>query len=138
MPLYSLSNALKLLRKKDLKKSKITILGLAFRGGVADSRLSPTYTLVKKLLQLKITNIIIHDPLSSDETLIGKSKTIQITKDLEFAISNRDLIILSTDHMEYSSLTPEQLGKTPIYDGRGLLDYSLFDPKIFKGIGHPK
>ncbi len=137
MPLYSLSNALKLLRKKDLKKSKITILGLAFRGGVADTRLSPTYALVKKLLQLKITNIIIHDPLSSDETLIGKNKTIQITKDLEFAISNRDLIILSTDHIEYSGLTPEQLGKTPIYDGRGLLNYGLFDSKTFKGIGHP-
>ncbi len=137
MPLYSLSHALKLLRKKDVKKSKITILGLSFRGGVADTRLSPTYALVKKLLQLKITNIIIHDPLSNDETLVGKNKTIQITDDLKFATTNRDLIILAADHKEYSGLTPEQTGKTPIYDGRGLLDFNSFDSKTFKGIGHP-
>ena len=75
MPFYAISNALKLISKKDKKKSKITILGLAFRGGVADTRLSPTYTLVRKLLQLKITDIIIHDPLSNDELLVAKNKT---------------------------------------------------------------
>jgi UDP-N-acetyl-D-mannosaminuronate dehydrogenase len=126
---------LKLISKKDKKKSKITILGLSFRGGVADTRLSPTYVLIKKLLQLKITDIIIHDPLSNDEVLNSKNKNLKITKDLEYALKNRDLIILSTDHREYSDLTPEQVGKTPIYDGRGLLDQNLFDKKLFKGIG---
>ena len=62
MPSYALSNALKLVSKKDKRKSRITILGLSFRGGVADTRLSPTYALIKKLLLLKITDIIIHDP----------------------------------------------------------------------------
>jgi nucleotide sugar dehydrogenase len=135
MPSYSLTSALKLISKKDKKKSKITILGLSFRGGVADTRLSPTYALIKKLLQLKITDIIIHDPLSNDEVLSSKNKNLKITKDLEYALKNRDLIILSTDHREYSDLTPEQVGKTPIYDGRGLLDQNLFDKKLFKGIG---
>lgn len=135
MPFYALSNALKLIRKKDIKKSKITILGLAFRGGVADTRLSPTYTLVRKLLQLNITDIIIHDPLSNDELLVAKNKTIKITNDLEFSIKNRDLIILATDHKEYSDLSQEKTGKTPIYDGRGLLDQNSFDTKLFKGIG---
>jgi nucleotide sugar dehydrogenase len=137
MPLYAISNAIKLITKKDIKKSKITILGLSFRGGVADTRLSPTYTLVRKLLQLKVTDIIIHDPLSNDESLVDKNKTIKITNDLDYAIKNRDLIILATDHKEYSSLSKEQTGKSPIYDGRGLLNQNSFDTKLFKGIGRP-
>jgi nucleotide sugar dehydrogenase len=135
MPLYTVSNAIKLITKRDIKKSKITILGLAFRGGVADTRFSPTYTLIRKLLQLKITDIIIHDPISNDELLVAKNKTIKITNDLDYATKNRDLIILATDHKEYSGLSKEQTGKTPIYDGRGILDQNLFDAKIFKGIG---
>ncbi|MGN6822357.1 MAG: nucleotide sugar dehydrogenase [Candidatus Nitrosocosmicus sp.] len=135
MPSYSLSNALKLISKKDKKKSKITILGLSFRGDVADTRLSPTYALVKKLLQLKITDLIIHDPLSNDELLISKNKNVKITDDLDYALKNRDLIILATDHSIYSDLTPEKIGKTPIFDGRGMLDQKLFDTKLYKGIG---
>ncbi len=135
MPTYALSKALKMISKKDIKKAKITILGLSFRGGVSDTRLSPTYNLVKRLLQLKITNIIIHDPMSNDESLVAKNKTIKITNDLEFSIKNRDLIILATDHKEYSALSKEKTGKTPIYDGRGLLNQSSFDGASFKGIG---
>lgn len=135
MPNYALSKALKMISKKDVKKARVTILGLSFRGGVSDTRLSPTYNLVKKLLQLKITNIIIHDPMSNDESLVAKNKTIKITNDLEFSIKNRDLIILATDHREYSALSKEKTGKTPIYDGRGLLNQSSFDAALFKGIG---
>jgi len=137
MPSYVLSKALKLLTKKDIKKSKITVLGLAFRGGVSDTRLSPTYNLVKKLLKLKITNIIIHDPLAKDDLLISKNKTIKITTDLDSSIKNRDLIILATDHKEYSNLSQEKIGNTPIYDGRGLLNQNSFDPELFKGVGRP-
>jgi nucleotide sugar dehydrogenase len=137
MPLYALSKALKLISKNNLKKSKITVLGLAFRGGVSDTRLSPTYNLVKKLLQLKITNIIIHDPLAKDDLLISENKTIKITNDLDYSIKNRDLIILATDHKEYSDLSQEKIGSTPIYDGRGSLNQNLFDSELFKGIGRP-
>jgi nucleotide sugar dehydrogenase len=135
MPTYALSKALKMISKKDIKKAKITILGLSFRGGVSDTRLSPTYSLIKKLLQLKIPNIIIHDPIANDELLVAKNKTIKITNDLDFSIKNRDLIILATDHKEYSALSKEKTGKTPIYDGRGLLNPNSFDTGSFKGIG---
>lgn len=138
MPSYALSKALSLVSKKrDKKKPKITILGLAFRGGVSDTRLSPTYNLVRKLLKLKITNIVIHDPLAKDDLLVSRHKTIKITSDLDFSIKNRDLIILATDHNEYSGLSKEKTGKTPVYDGRGLLDHGSFDAGLFKGIGRP-
>jgi UDP-N-acetyl-D-mannosaminuronate dehydrogenase len=137
MPGYALSKALKMISKKEIKKARITILGLSFRGGVSDTRLSPTYSLIKKLLRLKITNIIIHDPLAKDELLVAKNKTIKITNDLDFSIKNRDLIILATDHKEYSVLSKEKTGKTPIYDGRGLLNPNSFDTAFFRGIGRP-
>ena len=54
---------------------------------------------------------------------------------LEYALKNRDLIILATDHKEYVNLSKAQTGKTPIYDGRGLLSKDSFDTKLFKGIG---
>ncbi len=47
MPAYALSKALKMISKRDIKKARITILGLSFRGGVSDTRLSPTYSLLK-------------------------------------------------------------------------------------------
>ncbi len=73
--------------------------------------------------------------MSKDESLVAKNKTIKITNDLEFSIKNRDLIILATDHKEYSDLSKEKTGKTPIYDGRGLLNQNAFDAALFKGIG---
>src|ERR671939_356490 len=48
MPKFCVLQAIKLLnaRKKLVKKSIISLLGLAFRGGVSDPRLSPTYTVI--------------------------------------------------------------------------------------------
>ncbi len=41
-------------------------------------------------------------------SLAAKNKTIKITNDLDFSIKNRDLIILATDHKEYSGLSKEK------------------------------
>ncbi len=135
MPSYALSKALKLIRKKDLKKSKITILGLAFRGGVSDTRLSPTYDLINKLVNLKIKDILIHDPLVKDDPLLSKYKTVKLVNDLDLAVADRDLIILATNHDEYTSLSNQKIGKTPIYDGRGILDPTKFELGQFEGLG---
>ncbi len=138
MPSYALSRALKLLSsKKDLKKIKVTILGLAFRGGVSDTRLSPTYDIVQKLLRLKVKDVVIHDPLAKDDSLVSKHPSITITNDLNFSITNRDLIILSTDHIEYKSLPENIIGNTPVYDGRGILNQYDFSERLFGGIGRP-
>jgi UDP-N-acetyl-D-mannosaminuronate dehydrogenase len=80
---------------------------------------------------------VIHDPLAKDDQLAYKHKTIKVTNDLAFSIKNRDLIILATDHNEYFGLSKEKTGKTPIYDGRGLLNNGSFDAGSFKGIGRP-
>ncbi len=135
MPSYALSKALKLMKKRDIKRSKITILGLAFRGAVSDTRLSPTYELIKELVNLKVKDVIIHDPLVKDDLLLSKYKTVKLVNDLDSAVINRDLIILATNHPEYTNLTNEKIGKTPIYDGRGILDPTKFELAQFGCIG---
>ncbi|HET6590797.1 MAG TPA: nucleotide sugar dehydrogenase [Candidatus Nitrosocosmicus sp.] len=137
MPSYTLSKALKMLGRGQLRKSKITILGLAFRGGVSDTRLSPTYDLLRELVKLKIKDVIVHDPLVKDDALIKKFKNATLVSDLNYAITGRDLIILATNHKEYLELNSSAVGSTPIYDGRGYLDKRKFEDSFFAGIGRP-
>lgn len=137
MPLYSLSKALRLIRGRYSRKSKITILGLAFRGGVSDTRLSPTFDLLRELSRLKIKDVIVHDPLVKDNELIKKYKDVKLVSDLNYAISGRDLIILATNHREYEIIDSSMLGHTPIYDGRGFLNPLKFERNLYGGIGRP-
>lgn len=137
MPKYSLIKALKLIKGRYSRKSKITILGLAFRGGVSDTRLSPTFDLLRELAKLKIKDVIIHDPLVKDDRLLGKFKDVKLVSNLNDAIFERDLIILATNHKEYSNIDPSILGKTPIYDGRGFLNPEKFEKDLYGGIGRP-
>lgn len=137
MPKYSLYKALKLIKGRYSRRSKITILGLAFRGGVSDTRLSPTFELLKELARLKIKDVIVHDPLVTDSELITKFKNARLVSDLTEAISERDLIILATNHKEYFNIDPFILGKTPIYDGRGILHPEMFEKDLYGGIGRP-
>ena len=53
MPLYCVKNALRLIKNLDLTKSIVTLLGLAFRGDISDTRLSPTYEVIKILRKLR-------------------------------------------------------------------------------------
>lgn len=137
MPAYSLNNALKMLPRKGIRQAKITILGLAFRGGVSDTRLSPTYEIVKELTKLKIKDVIVHDPLVKEDNLISKHKNVELVNNLDYAVTNRDLIILATNHQEYLMLNTSITGQTPIYDGRGYLNPGDFEKNLYRGIGRP-
>jgi nucleotide sugar dehydrogenase len=155
MPAYSVERAIELLEEQEenynnskkqgreqLKKGFvnkreviITLLGLAFRGGVSDTRLSPTYKVVEEFQKLKVKEIRIHDPLViNDPFLLGKQNII-LTSNLNEAIQGTDLVMLIADHPEYRTLTPDDLGGVPVYDGRGILDRSKFDHTAFASIG---
>src|SRR5215203_3771817 len=154
MPAYSVERAIELLKEQEEKNNRkkqgiehlkkdfvnkgkliITLLGLAFRGGVSDTRLSPTYKVIEEFQRLKVKEIRIHDPLIiKDPSLTGKQNII-LTSNLKEAIQGTDLIMLIADHPEYRTLTSEDLGGAPIYDGRGMLDRSKFDHSAFASIG---
>ena len=121
MPKYCVRQALKLLKSKSSKNLTITLLGLAFRGGVSDTRLSPTYDVVKELQKLKVKEIRIHDPLVKKDDLFSKYSNMFLINDLDLAIKGADLIIIIADHEEYKKLSNTNIGKSVLYDGRGII-----------------
>ena len=102
MPLYCVKEALSLLpdKAKRSEDTKVTILGLAFRGGISDTRFSPSYDIIRELLKrgFKVT---VHDPYVKKDTDLPISLTL--TDKIKEAVVNTDLIIIATDHPEYAS-----------------------------------
>ena len=121
MPKYCVRQALKLLKSKSSKNLTITLLGLAFRGGVSDTRLSPTYDVVKELQKLKVKEIRIHDPLVKKDDLFSRYSNMFLFNDLDLAIKGANLIIIIADHDEYKKLNNTNIGKSVLYDGRGII-----------------
>ncbi len=141
MPKYCVTAAIELLQKtgKPAKDANIAVLGLAFRGGVDDARLSPSYDVINELVRLGCS-IRVHDPLVRKNSNVPTSVTF--TNKLEDAVKDVDLIIISTDHQQYQSLTKQKLSQYTskplvVYDGRGILDKSKFKDIFFAGIGRP-
>src|SRR5215212_7274031 len=123
---------------KEKEEVIITLLGLAFRGGVSDTRSSPTYKVIEEFQKLmKVKEIRIHDPLViKDPTLSAGKQNIILTSNLNESIQGADLVMLIADHPEYRTLTSADLGGIPVYDGRGILDRSKFDSHLaFASIG---
>jgi nucleotide sugar dehydrogenase len=133
MPAYCVVQAMKLIGGGDIAESRIALLGLAFRGGVSDTRLSPTYRIIEELKKLKVKEIRVHDPLvTSDPNL---PKDIILASSLSKVVKGADLVMLISDHPEYMDLKNQDLGNIPVYDGRGILDASNFAGVRFGSIG---
>src|ERR671911_255785 len=135
MPAYCVEQALKLIDRSDVSKCTVALLGLGFRGGVSDTRLSPTYKVIEELKKLKVKEIHVHDPLVTRDPNLPPD--IILTSDLSRAAKNADLVMLISDHPEYHNITHEKLNGAPVYDGRGILDRSRFAARRFASIGMP-
>ncbi len=114
----------------------ITLLGLAFRGGVSDTRLSPTYEVVKELQKLKVKEIRIHDPLVKKDDIFSKYSNMFLINDLDLAIKGADLIIIIADHEEYKKLNNTNIGKSVLYDGRGIIIAENLEGAHYSMIGN--
>jgi nucleotide sugar dehydrogenase len=135
MPAYCVDQAMKLIDRSDISKCTIALLGLGFRGGVSDTRLSPTYKVIEELKKLKVKEIRVHDPLVRRDPNL--TSDIMLTSDLSRATKNADLVMLISDHPEYLNITSKDLNSAPVYDGRGILDRSRFAANRFASIGRP-
>jgi len=111
------------------------LLGLAFRGGVSDTRLSPTYTVIEEFRKLNAREIRIHDPLVKNDPSLPKEENIILSSDLNTVLNNADLIMIVADHKEYQDLNPDLFKGSVVYDGRGMLDRKKFDSNTFAAIG---
>lgn len=87
-----------------LNKSHILILGVAYKPDINDDRESPAYEIIK-LLEERGACVSYNDPYISkiENKKITSRKSVEITKDY-------DLIILCTNHKEYSDIDFYNLG----------------------------
>jgi hypothetical protein len=124
---------------RPLPGSRIALLGLAFRGGVADTRESPTYVLVGQLLAWGC-RVVVHDPLVREDPTLDNR--VHLTPVLEEALKGADAVLLVTDHPQYRGLGLKDLQglvRAPpvVVDGRGILDPARFQGAVFRAVGRP-
>ncbi|HYZ95629.1 MAG TPA: nucleotide sugar dehydrogenase, partial [Nitrososphaeraceae archaeon] len=136
MPKYCVRQALRLIQPKKIRNSTITLLGLAFRGGVSDTRLSPTYDVIKELQKLKVKEIRIHDPLVKKDDFISNYINTFLFNELSEAIKGADLIMVIADHEEYKKLNYESLKNIALYDGRGIINIDKIILDKYSSIGN--
>jgi len=138
MPKKCVAEALDFLKSYNIrpKGKKVTVLGLGFRGDVTDSRLSPTYSVVKEFLK-QDCKVTIHDPFIFEDKKLPTNVTL--TKNFALAVENTSLIFISTDHKIYSKLTKKSFHKAKkpllIFDGRNILQKENFKTDSLLTIG---
>ncbi len=117
---------------KNLTETKIAVLGLAYKGNVADTRESPSITLIKDLIN-KGAAVFVHDPHVPNNII---NSTGAQTIEMQDALCC-DCVVLMTDHDLYREISPEMI-KSPIFIcTRPILNPDEFKNNgvIFKGIG---
>jgi len=124
---------------KNLKGSKIALLGLAYSPNSYETRNSPGVHIAQKLLKIG-AKLAVYDPHVEPEIFDGQK--IKPNQNLEEVISGSDCIVLATPHDRYKRLSllklKKLMKKSPIIIDSG----DTFDKKkseregfIHKGIG---
>jgi UDP-N-acetyl-D-glucosamine dehydrogenase len=106
---------------KDIRGSKVAILGLAFKANVSDTRNSPSITMAERLLELGAT-VSAYDPFV--KSVSTKNGLLRSASALEQATSNASIIVMMTPHTVFKEITLQRLSaqvRSPatIVDTRG-------------------
>ena len=107
-----------------LNRKKIAVLGAAFKPNTDDTRDSPGLTIGEALSGQGAT-VVVHDPVVHSLPPTSDSRKLNLTREVNEAISEVDLIIVATDWPEYKDLDPEFIGgkvkARNLIDGRSIL-----------------
>ena len=108
---------------KSLENAKIAVFGTAYKGGVNDSRDSPSEGLVRELRR-RNAKVIVYDPICTES--FGQNRA----KDLDEAVQETDCIIIATDHKEFSEMNlaeikPKMNENPMIVDGRRIINPAI-------------
>lgn len=131
MPRYTVEKIIEGLNEidKSVKDTKITVLGLAYKGGVDDMRESPALEIIKELEKLG-ADLKVFDPY-----ILNKSTVDNLDEALD-----AECIVVATDHSEFKALRPAELKEKRIkvvVDGKNCLDKQEIISLgiVYKGIG---
>jgi len=122
MPQHILELVKKALKSvnKTFDDSKISILGIAYKGNTDDVRGTPSKKIIEELLQTNC-KVFSHDPLVSQD-FGGK-----FSNDLSETLKDSDCVVIVTDHDVYKRLDVQEFAKnlkkpSVIVDGRRILN----------------
>lgn len=131
MPEYTVDRVIEGLNEiaKSVKGTKITVLGLAYKGNVDDTRESPAFKIIEKLKKIN-GDVKVFDPYIPEMSDFDT---------LDEAL-NCECIIIVTDHNEFKNLDlnlVKRRGIKVIIDGRNILDKGKIKELgiVYKGIG---
>lgn len=105
---------------KELEGATVTLLGVAYKGGVSDIRETPSLVLADLLMDMGVDEVRLSDPyvdcVDSEYDLFSLEKSLEGT----------DAVVLVTDHPEYGALAPsmfaDRMRGGVIVDTRAMLD----------------
>jgi len=127
MTIHSLNKISFAIENHKIKKPRISVFGAAYKGGVGDTRKSPSKTIIKYLLENGF-KVIVFDPYT--EEAFGGIKA----RNVEEAVNNSDILVIATDHPEFKELNLKKirgLMRTPI-----IVDLRrIIDPNTAKSLG---
>jgi UDP-N-acetyl-D-mannosaminuronic acid dehydrogenase len=115
-----------------LIKSKIILLGVAYKFNSEDTRNSPTLALANYLRDHGI-NYTLHDPYvkKDDQNLLRFNQDDQFTNDLDEALREAEYIFMCTAHTSYIEQYDKIISNKTI---KGLMDTcNIYTSKKFKG-----
>ncbi len=129
MPSHIVEKSVEVLneKKKPISRSKILIMGVAYKKDIDDVRETPALGIIE-MLKSQGSEVIYHDPYIAEfQCSYGKIKSKQITKKL---LNSVDLVIVVTDHTQINYEFIKKNSKC-ILDARGV--YEILPNKIYRG-----
>jgi UDP-N-acetyl-D-mannosaminuronic acid dehydrogenase len=112
---------------QSLKKPKITIFGIAYKGNIDDTRESPGLKVVS-LLQRKGYKMSIYDPYVGNEKYPSEN--------FDDAVTDSDCIVILADHKEFQNIDLEDLVQKMrnkiVIDTKNYIDHEEWSKKGFE------
>lgn len=123
---------------KSIKKSRIAVLGTAYKADIGDSRFSPSEPIIKKLITLGAQTVA-YDPYC--QNVFGARKAASLLE----AARETDCVVIVTDHAEFKSLNLTEIRETMsenpiIVDGKRIVNSRRAENLGFAyyGVGYSK
>jgi UDPglucose 6-dehydrogenase len=104
MPHYILSKVEHQLGgQQPLQNKSVAVLGLSFKAGTSDTRRSPAVEIANTLVE-RGAAVSVYDPAAMEEAASRLPTAVKLSKDLEAAIKNVDIVFVATDWPEFKKL----------------------------------
>ncbi|MEM2088245.1 MAG: nucleotide sugar dehydrogenase [Thermoproteota archaeon] len=121
-------------------KCSFALLGLSFRGGTSDTRLSPALKILDFIEKLG-GNIRVCDPLVKNV----EGRDIEVLRDWRQAVQGSNVIIIASDHKEFYEISIEEASRLTgkdfaILDGKNIISNFNVKPRhrvLYVGVGRP-